>query len=316
MLISGVFSRSRVGRGLNLILAAGLLMLLAGCPSLMTATQAQQVNKFATAAEGYGPVPGDVIRQYADQRWSLAQVNLSTMRPKNSAAMLKLANESKAKTYARAKQADQALSVLMDYAALLKTLTASDYSDALAKEAESFGESIDKGIGKFNELSGGSVETFGSLAGAAVRGVGGLYIRHKQGEALKRAVTKAKKGVNELMSYTRLLLQPYAGESNDFSDLRGKLGSSFMPLAAKWYKAGQPIPMETLAWYDEQYKLAYQGEKLAKQAVSAAEKFIAAHDKLVEALENKDEIAGIVGRVGAFASEVEAALTLKKQMES
>jgi len=307
--------RAMAQRSFGGLLAVLMLLMLVGCPSVMTTNQVEQVNKFAKTAEAYGPLPGDVLRTYADQKWALDLVDMSTLEPDDAAELFKLSSESRQEMYQEAAQVDQSLAVLNTYASLLKTLTASDYTEATGKEAQRFGEAIDTGVVKYNELSGSSVSSFGSIAASAVQAIGGMYIRHKQGKALKAAVTNAEKSVNQLLKESMELMEPYGADDKHFVALRSSLQTSLIPLTDSWNSAGEPVPLDVVEWFREQYLSSYQGSKLAKLSYDAAKKYQAAHEKLVEAVEVKENLVEIIGSVEAFASDVEAALALKKQME-
>ena len=296
-------------------LVVAFMGILAGCPSMMTSSQVQQVNKFAVTAEAYGPLPGDVVRFYADLKWNVALVDASTMTPKKCVGFFADKKKSKDDWYAKAARADKALSILNTYASLLKTLTASDYTEALTEEAETFGKNIDAGIDEYNKLFGASVSGFGAVVAAGVRAVGGTYIRYKQGKALKVAVEAANDSVNKLLDQTMVLVKPFEAPDSRFAFVRKDLDAALLSLAQALYPADQPIPVETLEWFDGQYQLANKGEKLAGRAYKAAESYKAAHDKLVKAIDDKEGLAEIIGRVEVFASEVKAAIALKNEME-
>ncbi|WP_298436167.1 hypothetical protein [Geobacter sp.] len=319
----------------TLILLVTLLaaVTLQGCGAVLTSSQVKEVATFAGAAKDYGTFPGAVIRAHADLRAEQKILEATTFASGDAALrQVEAAVDIRRELEQRATAADSALGVLNDYAALLVQLTADTYTNDLQGSAESLGRSVDKGIASYNKLRGTNLESFGALAAAGVRGAGGVYIRHKQARALKRAVMGADPVVEAMISEVEKLLALYLSPA-DLKDMKLTITAGATPpeqldlirnVAADLrdsYRriadaAGgkQQISMVELVAAD--LGAADDTVQLALKALRAAETFRAAHRALAQNVTERRWLKSSIDQVKTLVDEVNEANRLRKQLQS
>jgi type I site-specific restriction endonuclease len=213
------FRSKKAGKKVLVVSLLTVIVFTAGC-AILTPTQVREVNKFATAAHSYGPLPGAVIEAHSDIRQTQKVLEASTFKNgENSLNQLKSAIAAENEFRKRSRNADQALDILTDYADLLVNLTSDEYTNEIQASAENLGEALDKGISKYNKENDTSFSLFGSTTAAIVRGAGGLYIKHKQAKALKNAITKADPAIDNMITAVEKLLVLYLNE-DDLKELK------------------------------------------------------------------------------------------------
>ena len=316
----------------SLILLLAAILALTGCSAVLTSSQVKEVATFAEAARDYGTFPGAVIKSHADLRARQKILEAATFSSGDAALhQVEAAVDIRRELEKRATAADAALGVLDDYADLLVQLTADTYTNDLQGSAEKLGRSVDRGIDRYNKLRGTKLESFGALVAAGVRGIGGIYIRHEQAEALKKAVTSADPAIEAMIGEVEGLLALYLSPA-DLKELKLTITASGAPpeqldllrnVAAdlrESYKrlvdAGGGKPQtDAAALAAVSLKGADDSIGLAVKTLRAAETFRAAHRALAENVTRRHWLTGSIDQVKVLADEVSDANKLRKAIE-
>jgi len=302
-----------------------------GCGAL-TKSQVKEVNKFATAAKDCPQLPGKVITEHAKIRKTRLVIQAST--DMSGAAALNGINSAlrqEAKLAKRGAGTDAALKVLKDYADLLVKLTSDDFTTALQASCETLGSSIDKGIKEYNTLQKASLSTFGSAVAAAVRGVGGMYIRAQQEEALKKAVVSADPVIRPMTATIEETMALYLND-NQLAGVKLPAADKAPPaLTAGGLLANEKDDMTHLYTTTGQYNgkqpltlaLTVADEiedidttaQLAAAAIEAAASYRVAHAALADMVSKKQDLPSEIAEVQVLADEVKAAMDLKDKLD-
>lgn len=319
-------------RSTALILLLAALLALTGCTAVLTPSQVKEVATFAEAARDYGTFPGAVVRSHAELRARQKILEAATFASGDAALrQVQAAVDIRQELERRATAADTALGVLNDYAALLVTLTADSYSNELQGSAEKLGRSVDRGIVRYNEMRGAKLDSFGSLVAAGVRGIGGLYIRHEQAQALKKAVTSADPAIEAMIGEVEKLLALYLSP-DDLKELKLTITAAGTPpeqldllrnVAAdlrESYKrlvdaSGGKPQTDAAALAALSLKGADDSIRLAVKTLQAAETFRAAHRTLAENVTRRHWLKSSIDQVKTLADEVNDANKLRKAIE-
>lgn len=318
---------------LILILLATVAVFLPGCTGVLTSSQVKEVATFADSAKAYVAFPGAVIRSHGQLRASQKILQATTF-TNGDAALRQVdgAVDIRRELDQRATAADSALGVLNDYATLLVALTADTYTNDLQGSAETLGSSIDSGIARYNDLRKTNLESFGAIVAAGVRGAGGIYIRHKQAEALKKAVISADPVVDAMISEVENLLALYLSP-DDLKDLKLTITGSGTPPEQlnlirnvatdlrDTYKriadnSGGKQCVEAALLTADSLTSADNTIQLAVKALQAAETYRLAHRKLAENVTQRQWLRNSIDQVKALAVEVNAANKTKKKIEA
>ena len=194
------------------VVAAALWVLpwvTSGC-GVLTESQVGAVRRFGEATEQYGPLPEAVIDSYASAKvqddWVLnvpgmridSEIAAARQQAEQNWSGLLQARELSGALAEQADRAGAALAVLDTYAELLTILASDQFTDNLETSAEALGAQLSKGVQAYNARTGGNLPDIGSIAAAAVRGAGGIYIRARQEQALKRLVPQADAAIAQL----------------------------------------------------------------------------------------------------------------------
>ena len=305
---------------------------LQGCSAVLTSSQVKEVATFAEAAKEYTTFPGAVIRAHAELREEQKILEATTFTSGDAALrQVEAAVDIRREWEQRADAADTALAVLNDYAGLLVKLTADTYTNDLQGSAESLGRSVDKGIASYNKLRGTNLESFGALAAAGVRGAGGVYIRHKQARALKRAVTEADPVVEAMIAEVEKLLALYLSPA-DLKDMKLTITAAAAPpeqldlirnVAAdlrESYKriadaAGVKQQIGAVELIVNGLGAADDTVQLALKALRAAETFRAAHRALAQNVTERRWLKSSIDQVKTLVDEVNEANKLRKKLK-
>lgn len=307
--------------------------ILPGCTGVLTSSQVKEVATFADAAKAYVAFPGAVIRSHGQLRASEKILQASTFT--NGDAALRQVDDAVNIRHGldqSATAADSALGVLNDYAALLVTLTADTYTNDLQGSAETLGSSIDSGIARYNDLRKTNLDSFGALVAAGVRGAGGIYIRHRQAEALKKAVISADPIIDAMISEVEKLLALYLSP-DDLKDLKLTITGPGTPPETlnlirnvatdlrDTYKriadnSGGKQCVEAALLTADGLTSADNTIQLAVKALQAAETYRMAHRKLAENVTRRQWLRNSIDQVKALVVEVNAANKTKKKIEA
>jgi len=307
--------------------------MLPGCTGVLTSSQVKEVATFAAAAKAYGTFPGAVIRSHGQLRASQKILQATTFTSGDTALrQVDAAVDIRRELDQRATAADSALGVLNDYAALLVALTADTYTNDLQGSAEALGGSIDRGIARYNDLRKTNLESFGAIAAAGVRGAGGVYIRHKQAEALKKAVISADPVIDAMINEVEKLLALYLSP-DDLKNMKLTITNSgpapeqlnlirnvATDLRATYKRiadnSGGKQDVEAALLTADSLTNADNTIQLAVKALQAAETYRMAHRKLADNITQRQWLRNSIDQVKALVVEVNAANKTKKKIES
>jgi hypothetical protein len=321
-----------IKRRLLWLVVVFLVLLNSGC-AVLTKSQVKEVNKFATAANDYGEMPGAVIAGHAKIRKTRESLRAATMFNGDEALKAIQDGLTQEKNIAdKGQEADAALKVLKDYAELLVKLTADEYTDSLQASSETLAKNIDKGIGKYNKIMSKDLSLFGSSVAAIVRGIGGMYIRCEQEKALKQAIISADPVIESMTRTVEEMMALYL-DADQMRQLKlqsvkegdavlnpGGLLSNEINAVSKKYKdtagrfEGKQPPSLPFAVADE-IEAADIAAKLAGEALQAARSYRLAHAKLAVVVAKKEELRDIIVEVQTLAEEVKSAQDLKKKLD-
>lgn len=259
-------------RGLAPLLILSILLIGGTGCAVLTSSQVKEVERFATAVEGYGTLPGTVISAYgeaSEEDKLMVVTGFAFSRDDPAAAddaldILQSARKRRQEFNAVARQADDALRVLDTYAELLVTLTSDDFTAILEERALSLGKSLDKTIKTYNEIYATDLSLLGSKAAQAIRGLGGLYIRRRQTVLLKEYVTRAQPIIDDLTKQVENMIDTKIRPH--LKDLRMRIDDEFINLANESRRLDLPAVTNINTIF---YKLE-GAENLADAAISSA----------------------------------------------
>jgi hypothetical protein len=282
-----------------------------GC-AVLTKNQINAVNRFANVADDFSKTPSEAIKAWAELQLAASAAEVTSMR--NSDAMWDHIDTS-FKTYSQitktSQKALQAFAILDKYAALLKSLTADKYTKELNANAKASGEALDSAVDFYNTRFNTSLSIFGDTAAAIIRGAGGLYIRQKQGEALKIAVKEAKPTIDYLTREIENISDiADLGIDKELETLETEIQSA-LKFAPRIKDDGfEQIIIPDLASYVRSFELIMKG-KQAKQTVQqtkdAASQYRKVHDKLVKSTREKiDSVDELIQKIDALQAAIKA----------
>ncbi|MGR9107368.1 MAG: hypothetical protein ACU843_10615 [Gammaproteobacteria bacterium] len=287
---------------------AFFLLVLQGC-AVLTDSQIDAVASFARAAQNYGTLPGTVIQSHA-QIFLTEKTLIGAGLNDPELAVKKInggVNEYRM-LLTTAAEADSALSVLDIYVAMLKRLSSDEFTDQLEMETVELGSQLDRAIAERNKHSTNQIDSFGAVVAAIVRGGGGIYIRHRQAEALKKAVTEADPMIEEMQKPVVELMDVFIQEApNNEEDLR----TAYQDLLRE-NRISHPLgDSEKFARLLFQAKGLVPLAKMSKQAIISFRK---AHKSLYDKLQEPRDLSGTIEEIQVLSNEIQAARRLKKQI--
>jgi hypothetical protein len=299
-------------RIINIAIIICITFLISGCATL-TKSQIDAVSKFGKITENYGTTPSKAIDAYAELQLYTSAAEVSTMQDEE--AVLNHIDES-LETYddivKRSKKAGKSFKVLSLYSKLLIQLTDDKYTKSLDSDSKKIADSLDSAIESYNSYYDTEIDSFGGTAAAIIRGVGGLYIRSKQSEAIKKLVKDADPAIEEMTTAIVDISGIIAyGVEKELSTLRAELEATakYAPKSKNKKKF-----MPDLASYVHAMELLHKGNnaaKTAKSAKSTATSYRKAHKELVKNTRNKIEgIDDLIETIKALKKEIDAGMKL------
>ncbi len=295
------------------VLLAASITYFGGC-SVLTESQVKEVQRFAKAGQSYGTLPGTVIIAYGeisaeDRLLGVPARTFSAGDPSADQALDSMAAARKAIQNFNevANQADDALKIIDTYADALVELTSDQFTKDLDESAIAFGKAIDKGIDKYNKLYDKKLSLVGEVVAQVIRGVGGIYIRHKQSVFLREYVQKADPVVQELMNDVERIIS--GNILLNLEELQKRLKND----ARNLMNQRKSIDLATAVRVNETFTRLELTEGLAKSALASAQRYRAAHHALLEATKEKHDLQSQIAEITAFANEVQAAQKLKNK---
>ena len=293
--------------------------LISGC-AVLTENQIKAVNQFAKATENYGTTPSAAIKAWAELQITASAAEVTTMQSEQS-----MWNhiESSFDTYERiidrSERATKSFEVLELYSKLLKQLTAANYTEALDAKSKDLGEALDSAMEFYNSRFGASISTFGGVAAGIIRGAGGLYIRAKQSEALKRVVKDADPAINELTSaIIKTATAVELGTDKELDTLEEEIKAALKYAPTIKVDSSERKIIPNLASYVRTVELLQRGRKaiqIVGSAKAAALKYREAHHQLVKNTRNKvDDVDELIQIIKALKEEIDAGIKIKKSI--
>ena len=151
------------------------------------------------------------------------------------------------------------------------------------------------------------------MIATAIRGAGGMAIRRKQAELLKRCVAEGdplfQKLAQEVGGLMEILATPEAGALD--AELAA-LKTLFINLPDPG-QAGIPLERARLAW--ESFEVRKRGMELSKSAASAASRLARAHSALRENLNQRRDPAQLFEEIESLRSEISAARRIYNELK-
>ena len=300
----------------QLVFVLLLVTSITGC-AVLTSSQVKEVKRFADAAKGYGTLPGDVVMAYGEVSEENRLLNstgyvfhLGDNTATNQALKeMEQARKSREDFNKAANQANEALKILDIYAENLVTLTSDEYTNSLDESAAALGQSIDKTLTAYNNAYDKKLSMIGSTAAQVVRGVGGIYLRHKQTKLLKEYVDKADPVIAALCQDIENVIIDKV--TPNLEDLKNKLEAGFRTLATNHSR----LDLLNIERVNVLFYKLDSANSLASAAVSSAQQYRKAHLALKEALVEKKDLKSEIAQINSLVEEINAALKLKKKFQ-
>ncbi len=297
------------------------LIVFANGFSVLTSNQIDAVNKFATATENYGVTPGNAIKSWAELQITASAIETASM--KDETAMwnhIEKSFSTNEKILRLTERALRSFEILDIYSDLLKQLSSDNYTKALDSSSKEIGEDLDSAIEFYNSRFETSISTFGCISAAIIRGSGGLYIRGKQGMAIKKVVADA----DQTIGYLTLEIEKVAdalelGIDKELDTLENelKVATKYAPRIKDGDLEYPIIP--DLASYVSVFELLRRGrnaKKIVSQSKIAAKKYREAHGQLFEATRHKiSDVENLIAIIDSLKIEIDAAIKLNNAIE-
>lgn len=303
-------------------------MLASGCTSL-TESQIREVGVYAKAVESYDHLPGTALRSYGDIVGGRRLLGLTgrSVRGKNAVWNRLLTEKTTvAAIKAQATAADVSVKALTTYGTLLATLSSDSFSEELEKEAKNLGDQVDEGITAFNKLTKSDLGLVGKAVAGAITGAGRIYIRARQAEYVKAAVSHGTPVVNEMTLAIENVVDPLAkpplpkGTSSilglddedcpaEEAQLCGELQDLRDAFNRSIGQAGRPtLPVVR---FGSDLLLEVERTHVAAQASAKGARDVRkAHAKLVEALAKKQNLKERIEEIKMLVADVKRAKDL------
>lgn len=298
-----------------------VVLFLSGC-AVLTENQINAVNEFAKVSENYGATLSNGIKAWADFSLAVSAVEAANMESDDDIVKhVKKSFQEYDEKYELAQKAVDSLKVLEDYSELLEKLSSDDYTKALDEEAKNLGEELDSGIELYNEHYGGSISTFGSKVTGIIRGIGGIYIRAKQAEALKVAVADAEPAIETLTQNIVNITNNIEGGIEDEIDI-------FESQSRYKLKTAQTVEYEykgetkkrkdvpDISSFLKAYEIIHQSREalnVAQNTRQTAIKYNEVHKELVKSTQQKiEDVDDLKVLIKALKKEIDAGRKISK----
>ena len=164
-------------------------ILLSGC-AVLSNSQLQNINTFATATKNYTGFPGEVVKQGQQLQYNNNILEASVL--PDSGLIIQSLTKSK-EQYKKgldfSKKMDLSLRLIQDYTALLVKLTSDSYTNDLGENTTELCGSLNNAVALFN--SGFSTQippNVGEGISSIINIVGNRIIKNKQAKALKKFI--------------------------------------------------------------------------------------------------------------------------------
>jgi hypothetical protein len=297
----------------------GILIAQSGC-AILTKSQIEEVNRFAEAAKHYGALPGEPIKQYGalsklNRLLGVAEATIdSKEEAKSNWQKVNQALAIETQFAADAAEADQAVTVLTEYAEGLQTLTMIDPTEGLDKAAADFGTSLDKAVNGYNTVvrrphGQSDLKLVGATVAGIVRTTGGIFIRSKQAAYVKSFVTEADPLIEAVTIEIQKLMDKMEGYLG--TTQRERLENNFYTFATR----RKTIPVDTVTFFADSLEKTNRAVDLSKQAKSGAAALAKAHKQLVMMVSTRRDLQAGLDEIQILIAEVKAGLNVRKQLQ-
>lgn len=295
----------------SLLIILLLTFCLSGCVGLLTESQVTEIKKFSAASNSYSEYPGAVIKAHADLSFHNQLTNASSsVDGKNAFGFIEKGIEKHKRLTELEKRADNACGILRSYSAILDKLSSDAYTTNTQDSLEKLGMQMDHSIKEYNKITKSSLTTFGSLVAATLRGVSSIYIKNRQHEAIKTAVTEADPVIEEITKSITELLEMYAGE-NSLKIIQAERDD-----LQTWYEtSGYKQPLSTAIWVAEELEGIEAVLGLVEKSKTAAINLQKAHKILITKIEKKMDLKDTIEVIETLVDEVEAAKDFKEKLD-
>jgi hypothetical protein len=304
-------------------------VLACSCASL-TKSQLNEIQVFGHLTQNFSAYPGNVVSNYntVHQQQQLFFANgLGT--PAEHYNMIAEASDFKIKSNLITPQIDLSLKIIDRYAQALILLTADRHSKALDTASKGLGLNLEKLISSYNTVSGSnSLPTgIGGAIGQLIASGGGIYIRKKQAEEVRKIIPLADTIITQMTDNIVVFLsgQTGTGQNNlpqliisekeniarsyrrflglnreQVSMRRGKDTTGYRGTIVRERFAGLDDDRECLRLLEN---LNYT-EQLRLQCITATKNLRKAHKKLLESVQQKKELKEIIAEVQYYGEDL------------
>ncbi len=297
----------------------GCLLSGPGC-AVLTQSQIDEVNRFATATKQYDALPGEPIRQY----WGFTKTNkllelagskiTSTEDAETSWGKLSKAITQESEFAKQGAEADHTLEVLTKYADGLHALISQDSLDELDKSATAFGTSFDKAVSQYNKVvrqanGQSNLKLVGASVAGGIRAAGGVFIRTKQAAYLRGFIKEAAPIIEANTTATVALMDKMHG----YLDIqqRQRLETNFKVLSVR----EKVLAPETVALFGDTLAKINAADELCNKTKAAAEAYAVAHTKLVSMVDARQDLKSDIEEITVLIDQIKAGLKTKKALE-
>lgn len=284
---------------------------LVGCVGVLTKTQLAEIKKFSAASNAYSEYPGAIIKAHSDLSFNNQLTHASNADDGNQAFRAIQKGFEKRDSYLKkSARADKACKILHSYSEILDKLSSDRYTEATQASLENFGSAMDNSIKEYNSITNSSLSLFGGIVAASLRGISSMYIKTKQQEAIKEAVTKADPMIEKIAKSIDGVLGLYAGP-NSLEILKSERDD-----LQTWYEeSGYKQPLATTQWVANEIESIDSAILLVDKSRKAAFKLRKAHATLLTKIEKKVDLKDSISIIEDLIDDVQAAKDLKDKVE-
>jgi hypothetical protein len=299
------------------------------CASL-TKSQLNEIQVFGQLTQNFSAYPGNVVSSYntVHQQQQLFFANgLPT--PAEHYNMIAEASDFKIKSDLLNPKIDLSLKIIDRYAQALILLTADRNSKALDTASKDLGLNLEKLIGSYNAVSGSNAlpTGIGGAIGQLIASGGNIYIRKKQAEEVRKIIPLADTIITQMTNNIVVFLSGQTGtEQNNLPQLiiseKDNIGRS--------YRRFLGLNREQVSMRRGKDTTGYRGnivrerfaslnddreclrllenlnytEQLRLQCIAAVKNLRKAHKKLLESVQQKKKLNGIVAEMQYYGEDL------------
>lgn len=269
--------------------------------SVLSKSQLENINTFATAAKNYSNFPGKVVKKSQQLHYNNDVLEASAI--PDSTQIIRSLTKAKVefeKGLAFSKKMDVSLKLIQKYAALLKQLSSNSFTDDLGKNAKELSGDLNSAISLFNtELSAHIPDNVGKGISQIITIIGDRVIKNKQSKALKKFIPigdtliqiTAQNVVSALDSDLKPLLEDY----------KATFQSDFKIII---FNHSDKIDYNLLQFYIKTTSDYADVESLRKRCIHAANKMASSHTELKDNIMKKKNLTELLSETKDFIADV------------